>query len=139
MSQSIEKYVSLIGRILLTAIFLLSGFNKIFGWEGTAAYMTAKGMVAVPIMLAGAIFFEIVGALMIILGFHARIGALMLIIFLIPTTLIFHNFWTYPVEEQQIQMIMFMKNLGLLGGLLIVAAFGSGPLSLDSQRRKILL
>lgn len=128
------------GRLLLSFIFLMSGYGKIVGWSGTAGYMAKAGMPAVPLFLVLAIVFELGGSLMLLLGFRARFGALMLILFLIPTTLIFHHFWSFPPAEKQMQTINFMKNLAIMGGLLMVIAHGSGPMSLDRLlgRRKMI-
>lgn len=132
----LETYASLVGRILLALIFLVSAFGKITGWSQTAQLMASKGFPLVPLFLFGAIVFELVGNLSLMLGFKAKIGAILLIIFLIPATLIFHNFWAYQGMEQQMQMIQFMKNISMLGGLLIVVSFGAGPLSIDSKKEK---
>lgn len=129
--ESLRPFAFLLGRILISLVFLMSGINKIMDYNGTAAYMEQNGMFLVNLFLPGAIVFLLAGSLSIILGFRARIGALLLIVFLIPATLIFHAFWAYPAEEQGMQMIQFMKNLGLLGGLLFMFYIGSGPLSLD--------
>ncbi len=107
---------------------------KVFGWSGTAAYMTARGMPAVPLFLAGAVVIEIGGGLSVLLGYRARLGALALIVFTVPTLFVFHNFWSYPPAEQQVQMVMFLKNLALIGGLLMVAALGAGAYSLDRNK-----
>jgi putative oxidoreductase len=128
-----ENVVSLIGRILLSLIFLASGLGKISDWSGTAGYMTAKGMVAVPFFLTMAILFEIVGGLSVLTGFKARWGAAALFLFMIPTTATFHNFWAFEGMERQMQMIHFMKNLAIMGGLLSVVAFGPGRFSLGRQ------
>lgn len=134
MPENPERIGSLIGRILLATIFILAGFGKITGWEGTAGYMASRGMPAIPFFLTLAIIFELLGGLSLLLGFKTKIGALALFLFLVPTTLVFHNFWTYPEAQQQIQMIMFLKNLAIMGGLLMLAAAGPGPLSLDGRR-----
>lgn len=133
MMQTLAPALSVLARLLLTAVFILSAFNKITGFSGTQGYMAAKGMPATGFLLAGAIVFLLVGGFSVLLGYKARIGALLLIIFLVPATLIFHNFWAVAPEEAQGQMIHFMKNLGLLGGLLHIAANGAGPGSLDSR------
>ncbi len=73
----------------------------------------------------------------LLLGFKARVGAVLLIIFLIPATLIFHNFWAFEGMERQMQMIMFMKNLAILGGLLLVLGLGPGPISVDQRQSTI--
>ncbi len=132
--QPFERYASVAGRALLALIFVLSGFGKIFDWSGTAAYMAAKGMPLIPLFLAGAIAVEVLGGLSVLLGFQARWGALALFLFLVPTTLIFHNFWALADMERRIQMIMFLKNLAIMGGLLLVVSRGAGPLSLDREQ-----
>lgn len=131
----IERYAPLAGRILLSLIFLLSGIGKIGNFAGTAGYMAAKGMPLVPLLLLGAIAFEIGGGLSLLVGYKARLGALLLIVFLVPTTVIFHNFLAAQGPEREMQMVNFLKNLGILGGLSLVLAYGSGPLSIDSRTR----
>ena len=93
--------------------------------------MTSEGMVMVPVFLVGAILSELCGGLSILLGWWTRVGATLLIVFLIPTTLIFHDFWTYEGAQQQMQMIHFMKNLAILGGLFVLLSVGGGPWSID--------
>jgi putative oxidoreductase len=133
MQTGLEYTAMPIGRLLLSAIFIMSGIHKITAWSETADSMTREGMVAVPLFLLGALTFEIVGGLSVLLGYKTRFGALLLIIFLIPTTLIFHDFWTYEGDEQQMQMIHFMKNLSILGGLFCILTFGPGRLSIDAR------
>lgn len=134
MSESTKNTLVLIGRILLSLIFVLSGFDKITGWPDTQAYMASKGIPLVPVLLGVAIVLELGGGLLVALGYRARWGALALIVFVVPTTLIFHNFWALAGPEQQLQMIMFLKNLSMLGGLLLVVAYGPGRFSLDECR-----
>jgi putative oxidoreductase len=126
----LKAFPMLIGRILLVLIFLQSGIGKIDNFGGTAQYMAGYGMPYTNFFLVGAIFFELVGSATVILGYFARFGALLLLIFLIPTTLVFHSNFADPV-----QMIMFMKNVSMLGGCLILLASGAGRFSLDSLLR----
>ena len=126
----LKAFPILIGRILLVLIFLQSGVGKIENFGGTVQYMASYGMPYTNFFLVGAIFFELVGSATVILGYFARFGALLLLIFLIPTTLIFHSNFA-----DQVQMIMFMKNVSMLGGCLIVLASGAGRFSLDSLLR----
>ena len=135
--NAIIRFLPLMGRVFITSIFLLSGFGKIADWSGTAGYMASKGMPMVPLFLIGAIVFELGGGLSVLLGFKTRTGALVLSIFLIPATLIFHNFWTLDGMEQQMQMAMFMKNFSILGGLLLLMAFGPGPISIDNRQKGV--
>lgn len=122
-----RSYLPLIARVLLGLIFVMSGFNKISGFEGTQQYMASHGMPLTAVLLVGAIGIEILGGLSIILGLWARVGAVALFLFLIPATLIFHTEFS-----DQTQMIMFLKNLSIMGGLLLVTAFGSGDYSIRS-------
>ncbi|MBD3331213.1 DoxX family membrane protein [candidate division GN15 bacterium] len=135
MSDRVQGLSSLIGRILLVAIFLSSGFNKLFNWSQTAAYMESKGMPMVPLFLAAAMIILIVGGLSVLLGYLTRLGAAALIVFLIPTSIIFHGFWSVEAAQVQQQTIHFMKNMGLMGGLFLLIAHGPGRYSLDSRRR----
>jgi putative oxidoreductase len=122
----LRSFGSLIGRILLILIFLNSGIGKIGNFEGTAQYMAKFGMPYTSFFLFGAIVLELLGSITILLGYFTRFGALLLIIFLIPTTLIFHTDFS-----DQIQGIMFMKNVSMLGGCFLILSFGAGRFSLD--------
>ena len=133
MQNTIDKFGPLVGRIMMAVIFLFSGFGKITGFAGTAGYMASKGLPMVEVLLAITIVIEIGAALMLILGYKARLGAAALLLWMIPVTFIFHNFWAMPADQQMIQQIMFMKNLGLMGGMLYIMAFGSGPMSLAKK------
>ena len=133
--EMLMHYGPLAGRILLAAIFVMSGWGKVTGFAGTAAYMAAKGMPFPELLLPGAIAVELVGGILLILGWQARWAALAIFLFMIPTTVIFHNFWAVDAAQVQGQAIQFMKNLAIMGGLLYVMAFGAGPLSLDNRRR----
>jgi uncharacterized membrane protein YphA (DoxX/SURF4 family) len=126
----LKAFPMLIGRILLVLIFLKSGIGKIEDFGGTAQYMASYGMPYTNFFLIGAIFFELVGSITVILGYFTRFGALLLLIFLIPTTLIFHNIFVDPK-----MMIHFMKNVSMFGGCLILLASGAGRFSLDSLLR----
>ncbi len=126
------KYLSLIGRILFSLIFIFSSFNHIVNFKQTASYAASMGvpLATVAVIITGIMIF--LGGASVMLGYKVKIGALLLVIFLIPTTFIMHAFWRIEDAMQaQIQMIMFMKNLSMLGGALLIYYFGSGPLSLE--------
>lgn len=142
----IQGIVTLLGRVLLALIFLMSAAgNKIPNFSNVAELMEGQGVPMPQVMLAGAIVFLLAGSVSIILGFKARLGATLLLIFLVLATYFFHDFWTWPEDAmwvlstnsevkmpvQQIEMISFMKNLALMGAMLFVVANGSGPMSLD--------
>ncbi len=127
---------AVVGRVMIATIFLMSAVgNKIPQFNQTVDYMTANGVPMPSLMLVGAIAFLIVGSVSIVVGYRARIGAALLLIFLILATYFFHNFWAYEGQEQQMQMIQFMKNLSMMGTMVFIMAVGSGPLSVDAGRR----
>jgi putative oxidoreductase len=125
------RFAPLVGRVMLALIFMISGFSKITHFAGTAAYMTSKGMPLSQVLLVGAIVVELGGGLMLAAGWKARWAALAIFLFAIPTTLVFHPFWAVDAAETQNQMIHFLKNIAIMGGMLYVVVFGPGPLSLD--------
>jgi putative oxidoreductase len=124
--ESLKAFFILIGRILLVLIFLNSGIGKVGNFEGTAQYMAKFGMSNTTLFLLGAIVFELLGSITVILGYFTRFGALLLLIFLIPTTLIFHTNFVDPMQK-----INFMKNVSMFGGCFILLAAGAGRFSLD--------
>jgi putative oxidoreductase len=134
---TLERYGTLAARILISQIFILSGIMKVLDPSGTAAQMEGRGMFWIPFFLWSAAAVEIGAGLALLVGYKPRLAALALFLFLIPVTLTFHNFWTYadPKEQQQ-NMILFMHNLTLMGGLLMVMTFGPGPISLDHRQQE---
>ena len=140
---------TVLGRVMLALIFLMSALgNKIPKFNDVAGYMASEGVPVPQVMLVGAIVFLIAGSLSIILGFKARIGAALLLVFLVLATYFFHDFWTWPQDAkwvlslnsdvqmpvQQIEMISFMKNMALMGAILFIMSNGSGPWSLDNRQ-----
>ncbi len=130
-----QSVAALIGRILLALMFLGAGISKFSGLDGTAGYIGSAGL-PMPMLLAIATAaLEVVAAVMLIVGWQARWAALALAAFTLLATVLFHNYWAMPAEQQFTQQLMFMKNLAVSGGLLLVFALGAGALSLD-QRNK---
>jgi putative oxidoreductase len=134
--DALERYGTLAARILIGQIFFLSGVMKVMDPAGTAEQMAGRGMFWIPFFLWSAAAVELGGGLSLFLGYKARLGALLLFLFLIPVTLTFHNWWTYPPEEQKVQMLFFLHNLTLLGGLVLVMTVGPGPLSFGLKGRR---
>ena len=129
---------ALLGRCAIAAIFLVSGSAKLVDVAGAAAHMSAVG-IPYPETLAMFVgVVEILGALSLAFGALTRIGALGLILFMIPTTLLFHNFWAFEGDEQRMQLVNFLKNLGITGGLLLLISYGPGRYSIDSLLRRPL-
>jgi len=125
--------LALVGRLLMAAIFIMAGISKISGFSGTAGYIASVGLPMPEALTAATIVLEVVGGLALVVGYRLQLFAMLLAGFTLLTGLFFHNFWAMPLEVQHIQQIMFMKNLSIAGGLLIIAAFGGGAWSLDTK------
>ena len=122
-----NRYVALMARLLMAQIFLISGFGKLgAGYAATGAYMKAMG--APPVLLPLVIALELGGGLALVLGFKTRWVALALALFCVVAGLLFHNHL-----GDRIQAIMFMKNLAMAGGLLLLHGSGPGALSVDAR------
>lgn len=130
---AIEKFAPLLGRILIALLFIPAGISKIGGFQGTVGYIASKGIPLPQVAAAGTIVVEIAVAAALLVGFKARYAALVLALFTLAAAVIFHNYWAVPAEQVMMQQINFFKNLAIVGGLLFVAAFGAGPLSLGSR------
>jgi putative oxidoreductase len=124
---------ALVGRILLAIVFIPAGFNKIGGFAGTAGYIASKGLPLPEVGAAIAIAVEIVAGIALLLGWKTRWAALALAVFTLVATVFFHAFWSVPPEQHMTQYLMFMKNIGIVGGLLAFYAFGAGRISIDKQ------
>lgn len=127
--SALQKSTELTGRVFLSVLFLLSGLGKIGGYAGTAAYMASLGVSSalLPLVIAT----EVLGAIAIILGWQTRIVAFLLAGYALLTALLFHNNF-----GDQVQMIMFLKNVSIAGAFLLLVANGAGPLSLDRRFTK---
>ena len=136
MSNSGSGITSLVGRILLSLMFLTSGFFKVSAYSAMVGYATAKGLPMPTVAIAIAAALELLGGLAILGGVKVRIVGWVLFLYLIPTTFIFHNFWVAQGMEQQNLMIHFLKNLAIMGGLLLLAANGAGAYSFDASRKQ---
>jgi putative oxidoreductase len=129
----VKTYGPLAGRVLITPLFLMSGYDKITGFTAVAATMAKKGLPFSESLLVGSIAFELLGGLMVLLGWRARLGALLLAVFTLAATLAFHNFWAVDAAQYRGQLTHFMKNLAILGGLVYIMVAGAGPFSLGKE------
>jgi putative oxidoreductase len=136
--KSMSGILALLGRLCMSLIFLTSAYSKAFGWTGNVQYVATRhftNSILVSLMLGGALVIEFGGALCLISGYQARIAGFVMAAYLTAVTLIFHNYWIIANEMPRAVMFMhFQKNLGLIGGLLMVAALGPGSLALGSKR-----
>jgi putative oxidoreductase len=136
MDQHPIRWIAPVGRVLLALIFILSAVGKLQDWQGTVQMMTDRGLPMPDALLSISVGLELVGGILVVLGLYARWGAVVLLLFLIPVSVIMHNFWDVPQEQAQMQMINFMKNVSIAGGLVFLLAMGAGPLSIDSLRAR---
>ena len=134
MLDSLKLPLVVAGRILLALIFITSGLSKLGNIAGTAGYIASAGLPAASMLAVLAGVLELVGGVALVVGFKARWAALALGLFTLLAGAIFHAFWSVPEAQKMVQQIMFMKNLSIAGGMLLVAALGAGPLSLDARR-----
>lgn len=124
----------LAARILLSLMFILAGLSKLTGLAGTTAYIAGTGLPMPGVLALGSGLLELLAGLAVAIGFKARVGAAALAVFTLLASLLFHSFWAMPAEQVMINQLMFMKNLSVVGGLLLIVAYGAGPLSIDTRR-----
>jgi putative oxidoreductase len=134
--EAMRRYAPPLGRLLLALIFLISGWGKIFAFGATAAAMAKRGMPLPEILLVAAIAIELGAGALLVLGWKTRAAAVALLVFLVPATLYFHNYWTFPPAEQRNQRNHFLKNVAIGGALLFILGTGAGSLSLDERRAR---
>ena len=134
MITSLQNPLSLIGRLLLALLFLPAGLMKITGFAATVGYIGSVGLPLPQLAAVLAIVVEVAGGLALIAGFGTRFAALALALFTLVASFLFHNFWAMPAEQVMMQQLMFMKNIAVVGGLLVLAAHGAGAFSVDAKR-----
>ena len=148
----VRAFMTLLARFFISAIFLASGVNKIFHWqemekqllgnlsdwhsylsfseEGQALF--ALLMIWSPLLLIVATFLELLGSLLVLLGLYEKLGAILLILFLVPVTVLIHEFWFLEGAARELQISLFLRNMAIIGGLLMVALhFGKNQRSAD--------
>jgi putative oxidoreductase len=133
-ASAVKPWVLLLGRIFYVAIFVMSGLTHFTA--GPVAYAAAAGVPFPSLLVPASGIIAFAGGLSILLGYRARIGAWLLVLFLVPVSFAMHNFWAVKDPMMaNIQMVMFMKNVSMLGGALLISQFGTGPWSLDARTK----
>ncbi len=130
-----QNRIALVGRILLGLMFVMSGFGKIAGFEGTAGYIASRGLPLPEVLAALTIVVELGGGLMLLLGLFSRWAGLALAVFSVLAAFLFHNYWSADAASHMGQYINFWKNISITGGMLLVAAFGPGSISIEGRRQ----
>jgi putative oxidoreductase len=133
-TDSLQDTLALIGRILIAAFFIPSGFGKLMNFAGTVGYISSAGVPLPEVCAAIAVAVELGLGLLLLVGWQARWAALGMAIFVLVVTPIFHHYWSVPAAQLAAQKMNFVKNMAILGGLLAFAAFGAGRFSLDGKR-----
>ncbi|MFL6581899.1 MAG: DoxX family protein [Burkholderiales bacterium] len=131
--DAVRTFGPLVGRILLALIFIISGFGKIMGFDATLGYIRSAGLPFAQLSAMAAIVVELGGGILLVLGWKARWAAAALFVFVLVAALYFHAFWASPPDQMMMQQIQFMKNLAIMGGMLYIMAYGSGPYSVDKN------
>ena len=129
--DSTKDVAALVGRVLLAVLFLWSGYAKITGYDDTAGYMAGAGLPMVSVMLPLTILVELGAGIALVVGWKARWAAVALAAFTVVATLTFHRYWAMTPDQVMFNSAMFYKNVTVIGGLLMVVAFGAGRISVD--------
>jgi putative oxidoreductase len=134
-TEGAGRFAVPIGRALFSLIFLSAGMGHFS--PATIGMAAAQGVPLASLAVPASGVLALAGGLSVLLGYRARLGAVLLLLFMVPVTLFMHRFWAVSDPMMRtIQMVMFMKNLSIIGGTLLIAHFGAGPVSLDARRAR---
>jgi putative oxidoreductase len=134
MSKSLHNSLTLASRLLFVAFFLPAGIGKLTGFAGTVGYIASVGL---PLPTLGALLalaVEIIGSLALLAGFGTRLAALVLAAFTLVASVFFHAYWAVPADQAYVTQLLFFKNIGVVAGLLALAANGAGAWSVEARR-----
>jgi len=134
--NDLQDIAALVGRTLLGLVFFVSGVEKIGAFADTTAFMASAGLPAVKLLLVVAIIVEIGGGGAICFGWRTRTAALVILLFTVIVTMVFHRYWGMPPDQAVVQRLMFMKNVSIMGGLVMLSAFGPGTLAFGFGRKR---
>ncbi|MBA2960493.1 MULTISPECIES: DoxX family protein [Ramlibacter] len=132
-ASSAEGLLALAGRVLIATLFLNSALGKIMGFQGVVGFVASKGLPLPAVLLAGSVLLEVTASLALLAGFRTRWAALALAGYSLLAGFLFHDFWAAPPAQAMMQQLSFFKNLGIAGGLLLVAALGPGRFGVGQQ------
>lgn len=134
MSQSLQDALNLAARLLIVTLFLPAGIGKLTGFDGTVGYIASVGLPLPAVGAALAVAVEIGASLALLAGFGTRIAAGVLAVFTLAASIFFHAYWAAPVDQAFVAQLLFFKNIAVIGGLLMLVAYGAGRWSLDARR-----
>ena len=133
-TTSLQDTLALVGRILIAYLFIPAGIGKLMGFAGTVGYITSMGLPLPQVGAAIAVIVELGLGIALLLGYKTRIVAIVMALFTIAAAVFFHKYWSAPDAMKMMQQINFNKNIAIAGGLLALAGFGPGRLSIDGKR-----
>jgi putative oxidoreductase len=133
-TNSLQDITALVGRILIAYLFIPAGIGKLMNFSGTVGYVASSGLPLPEVGAAIAIFVEVGLGIALLLGFKTRLTAFAMAVFTVAAALFFHKYWSAPDAMKMMQTINFNKNLAIAGGLIALAGFGAGRLSIDGKR-----
>lgn len=134
MNDSYKTYISVLGRLLLALMFILSGVGKLGNIQGTAAFIASGGLPAPTVLAVAVGALELFGGLALVVGYQVRLVGLALALFTVAASVVFHAYWSAPAAQQFVTQLLFMKNISVAGVMLLISALGAGPLSIDARR-----
>jgi putative oxidoreductase len=130
-----QNALNLLGRLLIVALFLPAGLSKLTGFDGTVGYFASLGLPLATLAVVVAIIAEVLGGIALLVGFQTRIVAILLAIFTLAASITGHAFWAAPADAAFIQQLLFLKNIAVIGGLLVLASAGAGKFSIDGYKQ----
>jgi putative oxidoreductase len=133
MISKLQNPLALLGRLLLSLLFITAGYGKLTHFTGTAGYIASHGLPVPELATVVAIVVELGGGLAVLFGFWTRYVAIVMAVFSVVTGLFFHNYWALPADQVANMQIHFWKNVSIAGGFLSLAAFGAGAFSIDAK------
>ncbi|RZL95082.1 MAG: DoxX family protein [Variovorax sp.] len=133
-TTSLQDTLALVGRIMIAYLFIPAGFGKLMGFAGTVGYINSVGLPLPQVGAVIAIVVELGLGIALLLGYKTRIVAIVMALFTVAAALFFHKYWSAPDAMKMMQTINFNKNIAIAGGLLAIAGFGAGRLSIDGKR-----
>lgn len=128
-----QDALALAGRVLLALLFVPAGFSKLMGFAGTVGYISSVGAPLPQVAAVIAIVVELGLGLLLLVGFKTRLSAVVLAVFTVAASVLFHNYWSMPADKAFVNQLMFFKNIAIAGGLLAFVAFGAGRFSIDRK------
>ncbi|MBX7066560.1 MAG: DoxX family protein [Parachlamydiales bacterium] len=128
--EFLQDIFSLVGRVLISGMFLWAAYEKITNWQKTVTYMKTKNVPQLKIVLPVGVGLKVLGGLMVLLGWHAHLGALLLLIVSIASLIRMHDWWKKQGAEREMEKLFFLKDLAIIGGLFMILALGAGHFGL---------